>query len=181
MKIGDVVTFYKKGISIKMDQLTSDKRPYRYLRCSEVENCIIADSDITYIKEMTDDLKPFICKKGDLLVPKYGSNDYSYVVEEDDYIVPNPSFYIIRFDTTKVDPYYMASVLIKELGKIKPVEGRDIVIRHFCDIKTINEMDIELPSIEEQKRIGKVYRKNISRIKELASQLDEEKEKLKNL
>ena len=178
MKIGDVVTLYKKGVSIEKNNPTSNKSTYRYLRCSEVDNGLISGSDVSYIKDITDDLKPFICNKGDLLISRFGSVNYSYVVEEDNYIVPNPHFYIFRFDTTKVDTYYMASVLIKELGKIKPVGGRNIVIRHFSDINTINNMDIELPSIEDQKRLGEVYQEHLNRIKELTNELNKEKEKL---
>lgn len=117
----DVICKITRGTQIKANELDaiSSERPthYQFLKLSDIRSGII-EKDLAYITEIAPKYEKYCLKNGDLIISKNGLPIKIAVAEvpEDRKILANGNLYIIRLDTTKVNPYYIKAYLESPAG-----------------------------------------------------------------
>lgn len=179
--LGDVATAIDRGILLpasKLDELaTTEETRCRYLKLSDIEDGIIGN-DLTRLREIDPKAERHCLRNGDLVVSKNGSPFKVAVAETDDEtkIAVNGNAYIVRLDPQKADPYYVAAFLVSEDGKATMAREATGTTVPGLPLANLRRMEIPLPSLAEQQRIGETYRRSLDRIRELRRKLESARE-----
>ena len=104
----------------ELDELTIEgESRISYLRLSDIEDGSIG-SDLPRLRQLDSSTERQWLKTGDLIISKNGAPFKVAVVAdiaENQIILANGNLYIIRLDTDRVDPYFVAAYLANEDGK----------------------------------------------------------------
>lgn len=158
MKLNEISSV-KTGLVLtrKEDKTGGSGIEYRQLNLRSVmDNGTIGFSELTpfYAKEkLTDN---YLTMPGDVIVKTSEPYTAVYITEEYSGLVIPSHFVIVRVDTTKVLPEYIAWYLNKD--RIKKDFGMTCrgVLKQIKP-STISETEIELPSMERQKQVVDLY------------------------
>lgn len=113
-------------------------------------------------------------RTGDLIVSKNGAPFKIAVadVPESQTIMANGNLYIIRLDTGKVNPHFVAAFLASDDGK--ELMDRMVVGTTIPNLPLRNLKDIELPvpTMDKQREVARRYQAHLDEIEVLKIKLD---------
>ncbi|RIY32510.1 hypothetical protein CKF54_04660 [Psittacicella hinzii] len=105
------------------------------------------------------DQEEILLKEGDIVMAFYGYCGRSAIVTENDKYVLNPRVCLIRVkDKNQVDPYYLqAYFLLHKSRKFIHVISQGTA-QQFITVTNLKALPVTMPSIEEQRKIGKIFK-----------------------
>lgn len=167
----------------ELDELTCDEDTgIRYLNLSNIVDGSI-DDELPFLTDLDPKLEKYCLETGDLLLSKNGA-PYKVavaVVPEGQRILANGNLYIIKLDTEKVDPYYIAAFLNSPDGKeILARASKGAVIPNL-PLSELNKIKIPLESMEKQTRIAAAYQAKLDEIGVLKLRLARARKELVDL
>ncbi len=121
----------------------------------------------------------FFLKKGDVLFLAKGANNYALLFSSSVKAVAVSSFFVIRGCDDGVSPAYLSCYINSQLGQRQLESAKEGTYVTNITKKTLEEMTITIPSMEEQERIVRLFQL-AEREKELISQLGVNRERLVN-
>jgi len=136
----------------------SPKGNLRVVQLKDMENdytsigndCTLIDAD--EVKEK------YYLEKGDILFISKGANNYAIVFEHDDAMpsVASSVFYVIKVDTLKADPHYIAWYINKT--EVQQYFQAHAAGTYSLSInkEVVEDIPIQLPSLEIQKKVANV-------------------------
>lgn len=167
----------------ELDELTCDEDTgIRYLNLANIVDGSI-DDELPFLKDLDPKLEKYCLETGDLLLSKNGAPYKVAVAEipEDQRILANGNLYIIKLDTEKVDPYYVAAFLNSPDGKeILARASKGTVIPNL-PLNELNKINIPLESKEKQARIAAAYQAKLDEIGVLKLRLSRARKELVDL
>uniref|UniRef100_A0A7C9P5N3 site-specific DNA-methyltransferase (adenine-specific) n=1 Tax=Muribaculaceae bacterium Z82 TaxID=2304548 RepID=A0A7C9P5N3_9BACT len=176
-RIGELAESIERGVALvasELDMISTDEDTgISYLRLSDIEDGRIAGG-LPHIRALDTKLEKLRLKNGDLIVSKSGAPFKVAVAEvpEGQTILASGNIYIIRLNTERVNPYYVAAFLASEDGK--EIMGRMVVGTAIpsLPIKNLRAMEIPVPSMEEQEAIADAYRARLDEVEVLKIKLE---------
>lgn len=120
-----------------------------------------------------------LLQKGDVLLLAKGNRNYAWVFNLDEKAVTTSLFFVIRPDTTKVNPEYLAWYINQETiqGALHAAKAGTSVTN--LSISDLSELEIKIPSIYTQNQLVNLYKLwQVEKTKTL--QLVEEKDRFYN-
>lgn len=175
--ISDITLSIERGANYRAvdldDMATLEDTGCCYLKLGDINDGIIGNN-LTNLTKLDSKTKNQWLRTGDLVISKNGAPFKIAVADipEDRKVLANGNLYILRLDPEKADPYYVAAFLASEDGK--EVMGREVVGTAIPNLPLSNlkRMQIALPPLEEQKRIGELYRARLDEIEMLRIKLE---------
>ena len=153
---------------------------FQYIMLSNIKNGVI-DEELPYIKEIPENYKKYCVESGDLLLSKNGYPFKVVVAEvpEGKQLLANGNLYIIRLDTTKVNPHYIKAFLESEKGiaSLKEIAVGTAVLN--IGVAQLNTISIPLIPLEEQEKFVKGYLEKLNKIAELRREIADIEDELK--
>jgi len=184
VKLSDFLTV-NRGAPLKaseLDELSTIKQTgKKYLMLSDISDGLI-DDELHNITEIDASLENYIINENNLILSKIGSPfKVAILNNRDSKILANGNLYILKVDETKANPYYIQAFLQSDLGQ-KVLESKAKGVQ-FSSISKGDLLDIEipLPPIEEQNRIGESLKNSLNQIVDLSKKLKKEKIKIASL
>ncbi|MCI7218421.1 N-6 DNA methylase [Parafannyhessea umbonata] len=177
VSLSDLATSIERGASIRADDLdnltTPEDTGLYFLRLADITDGSISD-DLLHLKSVDPSTERQWLRNGDLILSKNGAPFKVAVadVPDDRTILANGNLYIIRLDTERVDPYYVAAFLASEDGK-RSLECRvtGTTIPNL-PLRNIRDLQIPVPAMETQRRIATRYRASLDQVAILKIRLD---------
>lgn len=167
----------------ELDELTCEEDiGIRYLNLSNIADGSI-DDELPFLKELDPKLEKYCLETGDLLISKNGAPYKVAVAEvpEGQKILANGNLYIIKLDTEKVDPYYVAAFLNSPDGKETLARtSRGAVIPNL-PLGELNKIKIPQESMEKQARVAAAYQAKLDEIGVLKLRLSRARKELVDL
>ena len=167
----------------ELDELTcSEDTGIRYLNLANIVDGSI-DDELPFLKNLDPKLEKYCLKTGDLLLSKNGAPYKVAVAEvpEGQRILANGNLYIIKLDTEKIDPYYVAAFLNSPDGKeILARASKGAVIPNL-PLSELNKIKIPLESMEKQVRVAAAYQAKLDEIGVLKLRLSRARKELVDL
>ena len=154
----------------------------RYLNLANIVDGSI-DDELPFLKNLDPKLEKYCLETGDLLLSKNGAPYKVAVakVPEGQRIIANGNLYIIKLDTEKVDPYYVAAFLNSPDGKeILARASKGTVIPNL-PLSELSKIKIPLESMEKQVRIAAAYQAKLDEIGILKLRLSRARKELVDL
>ena len=175
-----------RGILIKsseLDNITSEEKTNNsFVRIKNIENGLFT-GDMIYLTKIDDKYKKYCINDNNLVISKIGKPYKVCVakVEKGQNLLASGNLFILKLDLDKVDPYYLASYLSSDKGtKLLDDITAGSVIPSLV-MSQFRALEIDVPSMDEQIRIGKIYLDTVNKIKELQNMLQDEIESLKHI
>ena len=176
-RIGDLALSIERGASItarELDALTVDEDTgLVFLRLSDIADGCIGD-DLPHLRELDPKTERQWLRTGDLIISKNGAPFKIAVAEvpEGKTILANGNLYIIRLDTERVDPYFVAAFLASDDGK--ELMERMVVGTTIPNLPLRNLKDIQLPVPDKdvQRAVARRYRARLDEIEVLKIKLE---------
>ena len=115
-------------------------------------------SEYGKVQRTTIDKASFL-QVGDILIKRLNP-DYAIVFEDDSIMaLPSANLFVIRPDTDILDPYYLAFILesSKAISRISQRFGIGTAVSAVT-INQIRSCEIPLPSLEEQRKMGELWK-----------------------
>ena len=176
MKLGDLALSIERGARIPardLDELTIDEEScITYLRLSDITDGRIGN-DRPRLRQIDSDTERYWLKTGDLIISKNGAPFKVAVAEvpDGDIVLANGNLYIIRLDTSIIDPYFAAAFLSSE-------DGKEILERYVVGttipslpLKNLKNIQIPVPPMEKQRVIAGAYQSSLDEIEVLKIKL----------
>ena len=140
---------------------------------SDISDGCIGD-DLPHLRELDSKTKKQWLRTGDLIVSKNGAPFKIAVAEvpEGKTILANGNLYIIRLDTERIDPYFVAAFLASDDGK--ELMERMVVGTTIPNLPLRNLKDIQLPVPDKnvQDAVARRYRARLDEIEVLKIKLE---------
>ncbi len=179
-----VISSVRRGASCTAADLDSmvSQQPtnFQYIMLSNIRYGVI-DEELPYLKEIPENYKKYCVESGDLLLSKNGYPFKVVVAEvpEGKQLLANGNLYIIRLDTTKVNPYYIKAFFESERGiaSLKDIAVGTAVLN--IGVAQLNTISIPLIPLEEQDKFVKEYVKKLNKIAKLRREIAEIEDELK--
>ena len=161
--------------SSNLDQLVcAEKTNKRLLMLSSMNSGVISE-DLPYISELDKRYEKYCAKDGNMILTKNGYPVKTAIVSivDDTVILVNGNLYIIEFDTTKVDPYYVKAYLDSQHGQeqLKSICVGGTILN--IPIEPLKKLMIPLRSRNEQNEIAREYKMRQKRVLRLRRELSE--------
>lgn len=177
----DLITI-RRGASIRADELdkisTIDHTDYQYLMLADINDGIISD-DLHFITHIDDSLSNFVLNEKNIVLSKIGTPFKVAIMDErETKILANGNLYILEADESKVDPYYLQAFLQSDEGQNLLASVGTGASFASISIKDLSELKIPLPSLEEQKVKGKIYKETLNDIITLTNKVEKAKNKI---
>ena len=141
------------------------------------------DSDLTKIYPDTDKMDKYLLQDKDLLVSSKGTLSKFAVVEikNNEKYIPSGNFTILRLDTNSINPYYLKIFFESNKGTaiINSIKSGGVL--PAINLSQFKEINVPVPSIEEQNRIVNRYLAKTDEIKMIKNKLNKLKENLGNI
>ena len=156
-----------------LDELTIDEEScITYLRLSDITDGRIGN-DRPRLRQIDSDTERYWLKTGDLIISKNGAPFKVAVAEvpDGDIVLANGNLYIIRLDTSTIDPYFAAAFLSSE-------DGKEILERYVVGttipslpLKNLKNIQIPVPPMEKQRVVAGTYQSSLDEIEVLKIKL----------
>jgi type I restriction enzyme M protein len=175
--LGNLAVSIERGASIparNLDRLTTlEDTGLYFLSLADISGGFISD-DLLHLTSVDPSTERQWLRSGDLILSKNGAPFKVAVadVPDDRTILANGNLYIIRLDTERVDPYYVAAFLASEDGKRsleRMVTGTTIP---NLPLRNLRNVQIPVPAMETQRRVATRYRANLDQVAILKIKLD---------
>lgn len=155
MKLGDIV---KLRVGLNSTRMKKD------IDSSSIYNAVDTENDLMFADDFKlnpyDVNEPYVLKQGDLVISLI-KEKAAIVSKVNSRKIFNSNFIKAEFDPKVVDPWYLC-YLLNESETMKRAKnlrtGTGLGYLHISP-ELLNSMEINLPSIESQKTIGKAYRR----------------------
>lgn len=167
----------------ELDELTCEEDTgIRYLNLSSIADGSI-DDELPFLKELDPKLEKYCLETGDLLLSKNGAPYKVAVAEvpEGQKILANGNLYIIKLDTQKVDPYYVAAFLNSPDGKETLARASKGAVIPNLPLGELNRIKIPQESMEKQARVAAAYQAKLDEIGILKLRLSRARKELVDL
>lgn len=167
----------------ELDELTCDEDTgVRYLNLANIVDGSI-DDELPFLKELDPKFEKYCLEAGDLLLSKNGAPYKVAVAEvpEGQRILANGNLYIIKLDTEKVDPYYVAAFLNSPDGKETLARASKGAVIPNLPLSELNKIKIPLESMEKQAHIAAAYQAKLDEIGVLKLRLSRARKELVDL
>ncbi len=144
--------------SKEVDELADENGEYEILTISDIDNGIIS----TNLKKVSVDdnrFERYLVKENDIIITSKGTRIKIAVVSNigDRKIVANGNLIVLRIDTKKLNPYYLASYLNSSNGQatLNQIQTGSVIIS--INPSSLVEINISTFDIETQNEIAKKY------------------------
>ena len=144
--------------SKEVDELANENGKYEILTISDIDNGIIS----TNLKKVSVDdnrFERYLVKENDVIITSKGTRIKVAVVSDigDRKIVANGNLIVLRIDTKKLNPYYLASYLNSSNGQatLNQIQTGSVIIS--INPSSLVEINISTFDIETQNEIAKKY------------------------
>ena len=168
--------------AFRLDKISSEvKTDYQYLLLSDINEGTIA-AELNYLTKVDNILSSNIIKENNLVLSKMGLPFKVAVLDKrKESIIATGNMYIIEIDENKVDPYYLQAFLLSDEGQ--QTLGLESAGVHFSSLgrNALMNLQVPLPPLAEQKKIGQELKESLSRLASLDKELQEIKVKTKNI
>lgn len=175
-----------RGASIRargLDELACiEDTGIHYLNLANISDGLI-DDELPSLKELDPKLEKYCLETGDLVLSKNGAPYKVAVAEvpEGRKILASGNLYVIKLDTEKVDPYYVAAFLNSSIGKeLLARESKGSFIPNLS-LSALRAMKIPVESEEKQSHVAMAYRAKLDEITVLKLKLSRARQKLMGL
>jgi type I restriction enzyme M protein len=167
--LGELALSIERGASIRAQELDSlkseDDTGLCYLRLSDIEDGAIAD-DLPNLASLDERTSKQWLRTGDLIISKNGAPFKVAVanVPEGRTILANGNLYVVRLDTARVNPYFLAAFLASEDGKRsleQMVVGTSIPNLPLANLRQIM---VPVPPMDVQQAVADGYRAKLDEI-----------------
>lgn len=166
--------------SSELDEIGSlMETEYQYLGLSSIENNRIP-KNLPYITSIEPKAMKYTLKKDDLVLPMAITSPIKCAVANDlnnKTILVASNLYIIRLNTDKILPGFMKALLESEKAHDLLLSFSTGTVMQSLSVELLNDMEIPIPSIEEQQK----YLKNYEQIEEEMTALFSRLESLKEM
>lgn len=167
----------------ELDELTCEEDTgIRYLNLSNIVDGSV-DDELPFLKELDPKLEKYCLETGDLLLSKNGAPYKVAVAEvpEGQKILANGNLYIIKLDTEKVDPYYVAAFLNSPDGKETLARASKGAVIPNLPLGELNRIKIPQESMEKQVRVAAAFQAKLDEIGILKLRLSRARKELVDL
>mgnify|MGYP004660689893 FL=1 len=160
-KLADFVLDKYRGYQMtskEVEELEDINGEYEILTISDIDNGIIS-SNLKKVSVSDNRFERYLVQKNDIIISSKGTRIKIAVVNniDDRKIVVNGNLLVLRIDTNRLNPYYLASYLNSSNGQatLKQVQTGSVIIS--INPSSLIEMDISTFDIETQKKIANKY------------------------
>lgn len=167
----------------ELDEITStDSTNMQYLMLANIKKGQIEDN-LPYLKSVDAKYEKYCLKNDDLILSK---NGYPYKVaiasvKDGRKILANGNLYIIEIDKEKANPYYLKAFFESDQG-ITCLKSITVgTAMPNIGIEPLKNLEIPIPSLEEQNNIALKYLSKLDEIKMLQMSLEKAEEELSNI
>lgn len=177
VKLGDIISEIKRVMVIKASELdalaTEEPTDVRYLRLADIQDGMIADG-LPYLKGMNRKIEKHLLADGDMLLSKILQPFKAAVasLKEGEKILPVGNMYMLEFDTSRANPYYIKAFLESERGLAlfkNMTTGSTVPV---ISVDMLKNLVIPLPDMAEQNLIAERYRAAQQKVKKLRRELN---------
>lgn len=187
-KLGDIMAL-KRGVPLSANMLdalvANEPTNIKLLTNSNIHNGMVLGELISF-KELDKKIVRYVLQNHDLVIAKsmsLGNAPYKFVVidleelkdeqicQGDLQILPSANMFVLELNESLVDPYYLQAFLESEQGNacLKSITvGTAVATFKVDDLKNL---EIPLPSMAVQKKIGREYKEAQNRVKRLKKKL----------
>lgn len=167
--LGDLARSIERGAGFsakELDALTTEEDTgFCYVRLSDIEDGAISN-DLPNLARLDEKTQSQWLHSGDLVISKNGAPFKVAVADVPGgrTILANGNLYVIRLDTDRVDPYFVAAFLASEDGKRsleQMVVGTTIP---NLPLRNLRQIRIPVPSLDVQQRVAEGYRARLDEI-----------------
>ena len=144
--------------SKEVEELEDENGEYEILTISDIDNGIIS-SDLKKVSVNDNRFERYLVQENDIIISSKGTRIKIAVVNniEDRKIVANGNLLVLRIDTNKLNPYYLASYLNSSNGQatLNQIQTGSVIIS--INPSNLIEMNISTFDIETQEKIANKY------------------------
>lgn len=116
-------------------------------------------SDLDYIQEEERKVVNYLLKSGDLLIPARGTAIRIAIFEEQSYpVIASSNVIVIRANDGRLSPTFLKVFLDSPLGRKMLLARQQGTTVMNISYKELNDIEIPLPTIEEQEEIANEYK-----------------------
>lgn len=172
-----------RGASIaarKLDKMTvKHETNCQHLLLSDISDGRIS-TELPYLDELDPKLDKYCIETGDLLLSKNGAPYKVAVanVPEGKKILANGNLYIIKLDTKKVNPNYVAAYLQSEIGKALLSRLSVGTTTPNLSLLSLKKIPIPMKPLEEQERIATCFEEKLDLIGVLKTKLEQARQEV---
>lgn len=174
--LGDLAVSIGRGAMLKASELdalaTDEDTGSCYLRLSDIADGSIG-TDLPRIREIDPKLEKHCLRTGDLLISKNGAPFRVAVAEvaEDQAILANGNLYIIRLDTARIDPYFVAAFLASEDGGELFARATVGTAIPNLPLRNLRGIQVPVPDMQTQRAVANRYKERLAEIGDLKRRL----------
>ena len=185
MKLNTICKEIYRGYQVSSNEIKqyseniNGREEYQIVNITNITDGNI-DSDLTKIYPETDKMDKYLLRDKDLLVSSKGTLSKFAVVEikNNEKYIPSGNFTILRLDTNFINPYYLKIFFESNKGTaiINSIKSGGIL--PAINLSQFKEINVPVPSIEEQNRIVNRYLAKTDEIKMIKNKLNKLEENL---
>ena len=178
--LGEVATCIERGANLRADDLdeleTSRDTGICYLSVSSVADGRVG-TDLPYITSLDKGYERSCLQQGDLVLTKIGGPIRAAVAEvpEGQTIVATGNLYVVRLDTSRVDPYFLASFLASDDGRELMASLTTGSAIRTLPLRDLRDFEVPVPPMEVQRRVAGRYQAALDEIEVCKSRLERAK------
>lgn len=188
MKLNTICKDIYRGYQVSSNEIKqyseniNGREEYQIVNITNITDGNI-DSDLTKIYPDTDKMDKYLLQDKDLLVSSKGTLSKFAVVEikNNEKYIPSGNFTILRLDTNIINPYYLKIFFESNKGTaiINSIKSGGIL--PAINLSQFKEINVPVPSIEEQNRIVNRYLAKTDEIKMIKNKLNKLEENLTDI
>lgn len=188
MKLNTICKDIYRGYQVSSNEIKqyseniNGREEYQIVNITNITDGNI-DSDLTKIYPDTDKMDKYLLQDKDLLVSSKGTLSKFAVVEikNNEKYIPSGNFTILRLDTKSINPYYLKIFFESNKGTaiINSIKSGGVL--PAINLSQFKEINVPVPSIEEQNRIVNRYLAKTDEIKMIKNKLNKLEENLTDI
>ena len=188
MKLNTICKDIYRGYQVSSNEIKqyseniNGREEYQIVNITNITDGNI-DSDLTKIYPDTDKMDKYLLQDKDLLVSSKGTLSKFAVVEikNNEKYIPSGNFTILRLDTNSINPYYLKIFFESNKGTaiINSIKSGGVL--PAINLSQFKEINVPVPSIEEQNRIVNRYLAKTDEIKMIKNKLNKLEENLTDI
>lgn len=188
MKLNTICKDIYRGYQVSSNEIKqyseniNGREEYQIVNITNITDGNI-DSDLTKIYPDTDKMDKYLLQDKDLLVSSKGTLSKFAVVEikNNEKYIPSGNFTILRLDINIINPYYLKIFFESNKGTaiINSIKSGGIL--PAINLSQFKEINVPVPSIEEQNRIVNRYLAKTDEIKMIKNKLNKLEENLTDI
>ena len=188
MKLNTICKDIYRGYQVSSNEIKqyseniNGREEYQIVNITNITDGNI-DSDLTKIYPDTDKMDKYLLQDKDLLVSSKGTLSKFAVVEikNNEKYIPSGNFTILRLDTNFINPYYLKIFFESNKGTaiINSIKSGGVL--PAINLSQFKEINVPVPSIEEQNRIVNRYLAKTDEIKMIKNKLNKLEENLTDI